>query len=92
MCKQYLLCIAITMLALSIARALVIIILFSNVKEVHANKPQLNIFDVGIMHGYPRDEWAGILVQNFHIQNVELWFSVMDFLDVGDEYYYDQCS
>ena len=35
---------------------------------------------------------TGILVHNFHIQNVELWCSVMDFLDVGDEYDYDKCS
>jgi hypothetical protein len=34
----------------------------------------------------------GIPVPNFHIQNVELWFGVMDFLDVGDEYDYDKCS
>ena len=35
---------------------------------------------------------TGIPVHNFHIQNVELWFGVMDFLDVGDEYDYDKCS
>ena len=35
---------------------------------------------------------TGIPVHNFHIQNVELWFSVMDFLDVGDEDDYDKCS
>ena len=27
---------------------------------------------------------TGIPVHNFHIQNVELWFGVMDLFDVGD--------
>ena len=60
MCKQYLLCIAITMLILSISRALIIIIFISNVKEVHDTKPHLNILNVDIMHRYPRYQWASI--------------------------------
>jgi len=42
--------------------------------------------------GYAGPLITGIPVHNFHIQNVELWFGVMDFLDVGDEYDYDKCS
>ena len=69
LCKQYLLCMAITMLVLSIARVLVIIILISNVKQFHDTKPQLNILNVEPMHGYPHYEWDSILCY-FNIDKV----------------------
>ena len=48
MCKQYLLCIALTMVPLSIKSTIVIIILFSNVKEFQARGQELNILYVKI--------------------------------------------
>ena len=42
--------------------------------------------------GYAGPLITGIPVHNVHIQNVKMWFGVMDFLDVGDEYDYDKCS
>ena len=42
--------------------------------------------------GYAGPLITGIPVHNVHIQNVKMWFGVMDFLDVGDEDDYDKCS
>ena len=43
-------------------RTIVIIILWSNIKEVHAKGPQLNTLYVKIGQLYPRPEFDGVLV------------------------------
>ena len=50
------------MVALSITRAIVLIILWSNVKEVHTKGPPLNTLYVEIGQLYPRADFAGVLI------------------------------
>ena len=50
------------MVALSITRTIVIIVLWSNIKEVHAKGPQLNTLYVEIGQLYPRADFAGVLI------------------------------
>ena len=50
------------MVALSITRKIVIIVLWSNIKEVHAKGPQLNTLYVEIGQLYPRADFAGVLI------------------------------
>ena len=50
------------MVALSITKTIVIIILWINIKEVHAKGPQLNTLYVEIGQLYPRADFAGVLI------------------------------
>ena len=48
LCKQYLLCIAFTMVDSSLTKTIALIILFANIKEVHYRRPQLDTFYIVI--------------------------------------------
>ena len=48
LCKQYLLCIAFTMVDSSLTKTIALIILFANIKEVHYRRPQLDAFYIVI--------------------------------------------
>ena len=50
------------MVALSITRTIVIIVLWSNIKEFHAKGPQLNTLYVEIGQLYPHADFAGVLI------------------------------
>ena len=50
------------MIALTITRTIVIVILWSSIKEVHANGPKLNTLFVDIGQLYPRADFAGVLI------------------------------
>ena len=50
------------MMALSITRTIVIIVLWSTIQEVHAKGPQLNTLYVEIGQLYPRADFAGVLI------------------------------
>ena len=50
------------MIALTITRVLVIVILWSSIQEVHTNGPQLNTLFVDIGQLYPRADFAGVLI------------------------------
>ena len=48
LCKQYLLCIAFTMVDSALTKTIALIILFANIKEVHYRRPQLDTFYIVI--------------------------------------------
>ena len=50
------------MMALSITRTIVMFVLWSKIKEVHAKGPQLNTLYVEIGQLYPRADFAGVLI------------------------------
>ena len=62
LCQQYLQRVVPTMIALTITRILVIVILWSSIQEVHTNGPQLNTLFVDIGQLYPRADFAGVLI------------------------------
>ena len=80
------------MLALTITRSLVIIILWTSITEVHARGPQLNTLYVDIGQLYPRADFAGVLIDLNVDQAIARGISALNLTDCFLQHSYNKAK